>query len=301
MLCINCRSSQTIKYGVRTNKNGAEVQRHFCNNCKREFSTGLGMVKNASGVRRAIVTPDKHFPLQDQRAINVVCQAIEIVNPDIYIDLGDTGEWELFSNHHWKALDRPPDHILIPMLDDSVAEVNRGMDQIDESLDKVKCKERHFIQGNHEVWLDNFAKKETRPRFLTENALLLEERGYQYHPYFRKVPLKIGKLNFTHGHRTGMHHAKAHLNMYNQSVMYGHTHDLQRHTLTGLGGTISAWSLGCLKDIKSDEDWLRGNLTNWNHAFAVVDWFENGDFSVNVVEIIDGKCSIWGNMIDGNS
>ena len=76
-----------------------------------------------------------------------------MIKPDIYIDLGDTGEWELFSNHHWKALDRPPDHILIPMLDKSVDVVNNGMNQIDESLDIADCKTRHFVQGNHEVWL----------------------------------------------------------------------------------------------------------------------------------------------------
>jgi hypothetical protein len=266
-----------------------------CTDCVREFSYKVSDV-----VKRAIVTPDKHFPLHEQSAINIVCEAIEMIKPDIYIDLGDTGEWELFSNHHWKNLDRPPDHILIPMLDESVDEVNKGMNQIDKSLDKINCKERHFIQGNHEVWLDTFAKRETRPRFLTENALKLEERGYAFHPYFRKRPLKIGKLNFTHGHRTGMHHAKGHLMMYGESVMYGHTHDLQRHTHTALGGTISAWSMGCLKNIEDDEDWLRGNLTNWNHAFAVVDWFKNGDFKVEVVEIINGKTTLWGQSLNGN-
>ena len=45
-------------------------------------------------VRRAVVTPDKHFPLADKAAISVVCQTIEIVKPDIYIDLGDVGEWD---------------------------------------------------------------------------------------------------------------------------------------------------------------------------------------------------------------
>tara|TARA_R100001463_G_scaffold132455_1_gene193170 strand:- start:32 stop:706 length:675 start_codon:yes stop_codon:yes gene_type:complete len=223
-----------------------------------------------------------------------------MVKPDIYIDLGDTGEWELFGNHHWKDLDRPPDHILIPMLDKSVKQVNDGMSQIDRSLDIAGCEIRHFVQGNHEVWLDKFSKKETRPRFLTKNALNLKERGYKYHPYFRKRPLKIGKLNFTHGHRTGVHHAKAHLAMYKESVMYGHTHDLQRFTETGLGGTLSAWSLGCLKDIRKDEDWLRGNLTNWNHAFAIVDWFKNGNFKVDVVEIYDGRTTVWGEVIDGD-
>ena len=52
---------------------------------------------NKGVVNRAVVTPDKHFPLADNKAINVVCKAIEIVKPNIYIDLGDTGEWELFS------------------------------------------------------------------------------------------------------------------------------------------------------------------------------------------------------------
>ena len=55
------------------------------------------MPKNEYGiVKRGIVTPDKHFPLHDKKAINVVCKAIEFIKPDAYIDLGDTGEWELF-------------------------------------------------------------------------------------------------------------------------------------------------------------------------------------------------------------
>ena len=50
------------------------------------------MVKQKSGVvKRAIVTPDKHVPLHDKAAISVLKQAIEIVKPDIYIDLGDLG------------------------------------------------------------------------------------------------------------------------------------------------------------------------------------------------------------------
>ena len=81
--------------------------------------------------------------------------------------------------------------------------------------------------------------------------------------------------------------------------MYGHTHDLQRHTKTNAGGTISAWSMGCLKDIEEDEDWLSGRLTNWNHGFAVIDWFKNGDYIVNVVEIINGKTTLWGQVLKG--
>ena len=67
------------------------------------------MPKNEYAVsKRVIVTPDKHFPLHDKKAISVVCKAIELVKPDAYIDLGDTGEWSLFSRHHWKNKEKPP-------------------------------------------------------------------------------------------------------------------------------------------------------------------------------------------------
>ena len=112
--------------------------------------------KSNTIVNRIIVTPDKHFPLHDKKAIKVVCKAIERVKPDSYIDLGDTGEWEMFSNHYWRDREKPPLEVLIPMLEKEVKLVNRGMDIIDKSLDKAKCKKRYFIQGNHELWLDEF-------------------------------------------------------------------------------------------------------------------------------------------------
>ena len=215
--------------------------------------------------------------------------------------MGDTGEWEYFSAHYWKGRNAKPMEDLIPLLDKSVEEVNKGMSQIDKSLDKVSCKERHFVQGNHEVWLDKFVTRYPYlDNYMTYNALNLGERGYKYHPYNRKKCLKIGKLNFTHGKFTSKYHAFKHLDVYGESIMYGHTHDLQRHTKTMAGGTISAWSMGCLKDIEEDEDWLSGRLTNWNHGFAVIDWFENGDYIVNVVEIIRGRTTLWGEVIDGN-
>ena len=49
-------------------------------------------LKDKGVVNRAIVTPDKHFPLHDKPSINVLCKTIEIVKPDIYVDLGDIGE-----------------------------------------------------------------------------------------------------------------------------------------------------------------------------------------------------------------
>ena len=106
--------------------------------------------KKKGVVRRAIVTPDKHFPLAAIPAIKVVCKAIEIVKPDIYIDLGDVGEWHGCSHWQWKKKKRPPLEYQLPFIEQDIIDVNKGMDIIDEALDKAKCKEKHMIEGNHD-------------------------------------------------------------------------------------------------------------------------------------------------------
>ena len=98
------------------------------------------MAKKDKGVvRRAIVTPDKHFPLADIPAISCLKKTIEIVKPDIYIDLGDVGEWHGCSHWQWKRKKRPPLEYQIPFIDQDILEVNKGMDWIDQSLDKANC------------------------------------------------------------------------------------------------------------------------------------------------------------------
>ena len=84
------------------------------------------------------------------------------------------------------------------------------------------------------------------------------------------------------------------------NVMYGHHHDLQQASVTHMDGVKSAWSIGCLKDMTEEQnDWLGGRKINWSHAFAIVDFFDKGNFSVNIVQIVNGKASLWGELIKG--
>ena len=71
--------------------------------------------------------------------------------------------------------------------------------------------------------------------------------------------------------------------------------------MTHMDGPKSAWSIGCLKDMSGEKnEWLGNRKINWAHAFAIVDFWEDGNFTVDVVQIIDGKCKIWGEYINGN-
>jgi hypothetical protein len=251
-------------------------------------------------VRRGIVTPDKHFPLHDVKAISCLTKSIEIIKPDFYIDLGDLGEWSSIAHWQWKKKKRPPLEYQLPSVYAEIKEVNKGLDIIDEALDKAGCTEKYLTEGNHDDWLN---------RFVTENPFLddlmfakcmkLKERGYIYYPMGKY--LKIGKLYYYHGnHFAGITHARNHLLRLGANVMYGHHHDLQQHSVTHLDGVKSAWSIGCLKDMSDEKNsWLMNRKHNWSHAFAVVDYFAGGNFTVHVVQIINGKTSLWGQLIEG--
>ena len=259
------------------------------------------MSKDIGVVKRAIVTPDKHFPLHDQSAINCLKQTIEIVKPDIYIDLGDIGEWEAFSHWKYKRRKAPPLEFLIKEFDEDVKEVNKGMDQIDESLDKSNCKEKYITEGNHDNWLNMAVERYPYiPQYRFANAVKLNDRGYKYYAFGKY--LKMGKLYFYHGHQYGgQYHAANHIRKLGCNVMYGHWHDLQQMSATHMDGPRSAWSIGCLKDMgpKSNE-WLANRRINWAHAFAIIDFFKGGLFTVHIIQIIKGKTSLWGELIDGN-
>ena len=259
-----------------------------------------GMSKTKTPVRRAIVTPDKHFPLADDAAIKVLCKTIEIVKPNLYVDLGDIGEWESVSHWKWKKKKRPPLEYQTPVIEKDIVDVNLGMHIIDEALDKVNCPTKHFCEGNHDDWLNRFNEAHPYLNLSVKKSLNLESRGYSYHPMGKY--LKIGKLYFYHGnHYGGMYHSKNHLTKLGVNVMYGHWHDLQQHSVTHMDGQKSAWSLGCVKNMSDEQNkWLANRKHNWSHAFAIVDFFENGYFTVHVIQIINGKTSLWGEIIDGN-
>jgi hypothetical protein len=242
--------------------------------------------------KRYIVTPDKHFPYADKGAIKALCNIIEELRPDGYIDLGDTGEWSSVSKWKWKNKTQPNLEWYLPEVITDVDEVNKGMDIIDESLDKANVKDKHFIQGNHELWLDYFVEQYPYlPQYGCKTALQLDKRGYTFHRAGEL--LSIGKMNFYHGHNYGgMHHAAAHCKHYKCNIMYGHHHDYQIYTDKSKDGPITAYSIGCLKDMSREKnEFIGGRPLNWVHAIAVVDFIGSSHF-VRVITIDNGKYSL---------
>lgn len=255
--------------------------------------------------KTVFVLPDQHYAPKDcpgggvdQRAESVALQALEIIKPDTFINIGDVGEWNSVSPWKYKRRKRPPLRYLMDDLDKDALAVNRGLDRWDSILDSVGCADRRMIQGNHEIWIDSMVDEipQVGDTYLPKNLMRLDDRGYKYYPYGVENGFKIGHLNFYHGgHYTTVYHARKHLQELSASVMYGHTHDQQTSKMPTLGGYHGAWSIGCI--CKRDKEFLKGRPTNWSHNFAIVHVEKNGTFHVEVVEIYNGRCYLWGQKL----
>ena len=245
-----------------------------------------------------IVIPDQHFPIHDKKAYSVVLQAIEHIKPDTFINLGDVGEWTSVNGHRYKRRKRPPLEYQLPQIDKDIEAVNREIDKMDAVLDTINCKERHILAGNHDEWLDAFVEENPYlDQYMFREACKWDERGYTYKRY--NELLRIGKAQFIHGAYCGNNHAKKHCDVYG-NLIYGHTHDVTRHTATRLDESTSAWSMGCLKDRSAEKNrWLKGKPHNWGHAFGIITWFKGGEFQLDVIDIIKGQANVWGRIIKG--
>lgn len=248
-----------------------------------------------------IILPDAHAAPDndteggvDPVAWECFLKAIEVVKPDFLINIGDFGEWSSVNSYQWAKKKRPPIRYTTDELSIEYEAVNKYMDMVDRALPK-SC-QKFFIEGNHELWIDNlFAESpDLDPRISVKRGLDLDRRGYKYFEHGKWV--KVGKLYLNHGTSAkGVNHTRQMLIRHGKNIMYGHIHDLQKATIATLGGALSAWSVGFLG--MREKPFLRGDTTNWEHGFCLLHVHKSGFFSVEQISIVNGTCWTYGRKI----
>jgi hypothetical protein len=261
-----------------------------------------------------LVMPDTHWASADcteggvdPQVESCILQAIEIVKPDIFVHIGDAGEWNPVSRWNWARRKRPPVEYTVKELVPEIEAVNAGLDRIDKAMAKSGKKVRKImIEGNHEVWLDNmitefpaYATAENphgKPGWSPDKLMRLRERGWSYEPYGHIF--HVGRLGMYHGgHWATKNHADRHLAELSGSIMYAHTHDQQTAKKATLWDPIGAWSIGCACLL--NKPFLKGKPTRWSHNFAIVHFREGGTFNVEIIEVFNGRCYVYGKELVG--
>lgn len=246
---------------------------------------------------KTLVWGDVHFPFQDRRAVDILYQIAQDLQPDVLVCIGDVFDFFELSPEYRSPKDQEPDMQLT---------LNEGVQHLGHMLSLTNPKEAHFLGGNHEDRWDRLldkARKDIRFRQLLklpiiqrsmtfENVIGFQELGYQYHPYMEGGNfVENDALVYTHGFKTTTYATRSLLDKFGKSVMFGHTHRIQNFTRRDLKGQESAWNIGCLSTLAPHYD----HFADWTQGFAIVEWFKVADkwlFNVEQIRIHDG-ITIW--------
>jgi hypothetical protein len=229
---------------------------------------------------------DTHLGHEDQRLLDVLGNYVEENRWDYWIHLGDLLDLGSIAPFNQGR----------PRKVSNEASLRRSYDLGNKFLDthlqaarsiNPTC-EAVILQGNHEERIERLVDVMPQLEGIVEPESNLEfkRRNVKWIPYWSTGELyRLGKCWFGHGFRTNVYHSAAHVRDYGASVVYGHTHDVQRFPIKRLSdkSVIYGQSLGCTCDL--NPPWMKGRPQNWQHAFGVMYLYPDGNFQLNVVDV----------------
>jgi predicted phosphodiesterase len=250
----------------------------------------------------AVLLPDMHIPFHDVRAFDTAIRIIQdLPKLDQLIIKGDFIDCEGLSLH-----DELPQMVGVKRsFEDEIYLGNQALDV----LDSLDAKEKVFIEGNHEYRLKRTLTKKVRALVNYVNVdkeLNLDKRGYNFIPFPRKNAPQIFKVLDTDvftrhmPYSGGKNCAASSLNEKHVSLIFGHTHRVQRIVKKrGDGGYIEAISGGCLIDFQAPVFGYM-DTDNWAHSITVVYQYGDNpqDYLIDQIIIKDGKAIYQGNFYE---
>ncbi len=224
------------------------------------------------------IFPDSHGDHIDRGAEDAAIADAVAVGPDEIVLLGDHLDCGGTFNSHQRTYTNE----LTESYEDDVAACNSFLDRIQKAA--PKCKEIHYLEGNHEQHVErwaarNFANRKDAEGFVDHHGpqarLHLKRRGIHYykrseHYMGISIPgcIKLGVCFFVHGISASKHAAATHLARFGANVVFGHIHRSQsviERSVTSDG--FGAWCPGTLA--KLQPLYKHTEPSSWSHGYAI--------------------------------
>lgn len=244
--------------------------------------TGWGPVEIDSD-ERIFVLCDSHIPYHDKTALEVAIKEAREYKPSIVLLGGD-----ITDNYGESRWEKDP---TVRHFSDEVFIARKFLESIRSWFPKARI---IYKEGNHEERHAKLLMSGAPALYGIQETSLpalyqLDKLGIEW--VGEKRPLRLGKLNFIHGHEYPLfgdpaNVAKGFFRRAKTHVMGGHYHKTSQNSEGTLEfTTLSQWSVGCLCGLNPQYR----PLNDWNHGFATVDTAKGGEFQVNNYRIIHGK------------
>ena len=239
-------------------------------------------------ITKVVVLPDIHAPKCHYPSLKVVLEFIKDYKPNMLIQLGDLCDFDSLSKYETlKEKD-------LTSLNHEVESANEVLDSIEKVL-PWNC-EKVLLEGNHDRRPETYrlnrwdaqAKRLFGMAQLPDFHVLynLKKRGWSW--VEENKLFDVGRASFVHGFFTNQYHAAKTVRRWFKTIIYGHLHQYQVHTISGMDQLpVSAMCIGTLS--RFDLSYLRGIPPDWCHMFMYMEFFGDGFFTPHPVPIINGK------------
>lgn len=243
------------------------------------------------GFQRWAVLPCAHVPWHNRELLPKVLKFVKdlkvygLILPGDFLDLFSLSQYAANSLYQLRDLTLTQEYVWGKMV----------LKDIENALPRG-CK-KHYLYGNHEARYLSHLKDGDNAKVgdelrAPEEALGLNEKGWMVYTNWKDDAVKLGEhLEVIHGFYTPVHAAKKHLDEFQGSVMFGHTHRFQSYVTSKRG----AYNIGYLGDPNSPgfKYVPRVHRTRWVNGFAVVNVDDNGYYWVEMIQA-------WGNRFIAN-
>lgn len=237
-------------------------------------------------IEKVLVLPDIHTPKHEESCIRSVLQFAKDYKPHKIILLGDLVNMDSLSRHPL----RRHEHLI--SFQEEVAAGELMLDRIENVLSPRTRKV--FCEGNHEERFTRFdltGLTEKEKKLLgrssigtAEEELNLKSRRWKF-VRFGDV-YQHDKALFSHGFYVNQYHASKTVRRWFETIVYGHTHQWQVHSVVGRDrNPVAAMSIGTLSQFD-----LGYNTPNpdWVHMFAYFDFYGHNRFTAHTIPLING-------------
>lgn len=240
--------------------------------------------------------PDLHAPYHSAVGWSLMMQVARAIRPKHIYVVGDFADFYSVSAH-----DKNPER---------ASSLPAELDVVDallDELDELEAPYKIYVEGNHENRLARYLMKspELFGVVSTEKLLHLADRGWTFVPY--REHTRLGKVHVTHDvGSAGRNAVFRALDVYQHSVVTGHTHRLQ-YVVEGTGAgdgecKVSAM-FGWLGDVERIDYMNRAKARHdWALGFGLGYYDPASDFVYLVpVPIVKGTCCVNGRVYRAES
>ncbi len=176
-------------------------------------------------MEKILALPDSHIPFNIN--LSPVLAFANDFKPDKVILVGDMHDWTSCSA--WIAdQSRAFDYGTIKESYEQLHGIL--LDPLQEAVGR-RCK-KVYLTGNHEFWLEQSAAVNPNGRGFWELRNNIDLKKYNMELIPINIPYRVSDhLYVVHGFYTNDFHAKKTVQVFNKSILYGHIHDVQSHTI----------------------------------------------------------------------